>query len=131
MQIVDYRFRISMGLRSRRFYSEDVAHLPAIQDPELQIAFKDLMAASWDNLPDSVIHDAKAASSKNTDDTAGKEIVANVFRAAEAVEEFSGMLVNLKMELDDSIGMSGEVLFMLDWSFSFLFTLQCSHSLMY
>lgn len=131
MQIVDYRFRFSMGLGSRRFYSEDVAHLPAIQDPELQIAFKDLMAASWDNLPDSVIHDAKAALSKNTDDTTSKEIVANVFRAAEAVEEFSGMLVNLKMELDDSIGMSGEVLFMLDWSFSFLFTLQCPHSLIY
>ena len=114
MQIVDYRSPFSMGLGRRRFYSEDITHLPAIEDPQLQRVFKDLMAASWDNLPDSVIHDAKAALSKNTDDKAGKEVVANVFRAAEAVEEFSGMLINMKMELDDSIGMSGEVLFMLD-----------------
>ncbi|KAF3446680.1 hypothetical protein FNV43_RR11860 [Rhamnella rubrinervis] len=104
----DYRSPFSMGLGSRRFYSEDVTHLPAIEDPQLERVFKDLMAASWDNLPDSVIQDAKAALSKNTDDKVGKEVVANVFRAAAAVEEFSGMLINLKMELDDSIGMSGE-----------------------
>jgi len=32
-----------------------------------------------------------------------------VFRAAEAVEEFGGILTSIKMEIDDSIGMSGEV----------------------
>ena len=47
--------------------------------------------------------------SKNTDDKAGKEVVANVFRAAEAVVEFGDMVMNLKMELDDIVGMSGEV----------------------
>lgn len=100
-----------MGLGSRRFYSEDHVHTPVIADPQLERAFKELMATSWDSLPDHVIHDAKAALSKNTDEKAGKEVVENVFRAAEAVEEFSGMLLNLKMELDDIIGMSGEVLF--------------------
>ncbi|KAH7523603.1 hypothetical protein FEM48_Zijuj06G0029400 [Ziziphus jujuba var. spinosa] len=104
----DFRSPFSMGLGSRRFYSEDHVHTPSIADPDLERAFKDLMATSWDHLPNHVIHDAKAALSKNTEDKAGKEVVENVFRAAEAVEEFSGMLLNLKMELDDTIGMSGE-----------------------
>ncbi|KAE8100646.1 hypothetical protein FH972_018524 [Carpinus fangiana] len=93
---------------SKRFYSEDITHMPLITDSDLQNVFKDLMAASWDTLPDSLIHEAKAALSKSTDDTTGKEVLTNVFRAAEAVEEFGGIVVTLKMELDDSIGLSGE-----------------------
>jgi hypothetical protein len=100
----------SLGIGSKRLYSEDVTHMPLINDPDLQNVFKDLMAGSWDTLPDSLIHEAKAALSKSTDDTTGKEVVANVFRAAEAVEEFGDILVTLKMEFDDSIGLSGEVL---------------------
>lgn len=99
-----------MGIGSKRFYSEDVTHMPLIEDPDLQRVFKDLMAVSWDTLPDSLIHEAKAALSKSTVDTTGKEVVANVFRAAEAAEEFGDILVTLKMEFDDSIGLSGEVL---------------------
>ena len=67
------------------------------------------MAASWDELPDAVLHDAKAALSKATEDKAGQEALANVFRSAEAAEKFAGVLVSLRMELDDSIGLSGEV----------------------
>ncbi|MED6107089.1 membrane anchor in succinate dehydrogenase complex [Stylosanthes scabra] len=99
---------LSMGLGSLRFYSEDVSHTPNIKDPQLQNLLKDLLAVNWSDLPDSVIKNAKAALSKDTDDKAGKDIVSNVFRAAEAVEEFGGMLTTLKMELDDSVGMSGE-----------------------
>ena len=100
----------AIGIGSKRLYSEDVTHMPTIKDPELHNVFKDFLAGNWDHLPDALIHDAKAALSKSTDDTTGKEIVANVFRAAEAVEEFSGILVNLKMEIDDSVGISGEVI---------------------
>lgn len=92
-----------------RFYSEDVTRMPVIKDPELENVFKDLMAASWDELPNALISDVEAALSKNTDDEAGKDVVANVYRAAVAVEEFCGILVTLKMEIDDSIGLSGEV----------------------
>lgn len=99
-----------MGIGSKRFYSEDVTHMPVVKDRELYNAFKDLMANNWDELPNHVVHDVKAALSKSTDDTSGKEVVTNVFRAAEAVEEFGGILVSLKMEIDDSIGLSGEVL---------------------
>ncbi|KAL5574635.1 hypothetical protein UlMin_016334, partial [Ulmus minor] len=87
---------------------QDASHLPVIMDPELHRAFKDLLAASWNELLDVVISDVKAALSKNTDDEAGKEVVANVFHAAEVVVEFGDMVMNLKMELDDIVGMSGE-----------------------
>eukprot|EP00268_Persea_americana_P005088 TRINITY_DN11705_c0_g3_i1.p1 TRINITY_DN11705_c0_g3~~TRINITY_DN11705_c0_g3_i1.p1 ORF type:complete len:249 (-),score=56.95 TRINITY_DN11705_c0_g3_i1:575-1321(-) len=93
---------------SRRYFSADVSHLPVITDLDVKNAFKDLMAASWDELPDAVLHDAKAALSKATEDKAGQEALANVFRSAEAAEKFAGVLVSLRMELDDSIGLSGE-----------------------
>ncbi|KAL5571031.1 hypothetical protein UlMin_020628 [Ulmus minor] len=82
--------------------------LLVITDPELHRAFKDLLAASWNELPDVVISDVKAALSKKTDDKVDKEVVANIFHAAEAVVEFRDMVMNLKMELDDIVGMSGE-----------------------
>ncbi|KAI8019092.1 hypothetical protein LOK49_LG04G00358 [Camellia lanceoleosa] len=81
----------TMAIGSTRFFSEH-----------------DLMAASWDELPDTLISDANKALSKNTDDKVAQEVVANVFRAAEAVEEFSGMLVSLRMAIDDSTGLGGE-----------------------
>ncbi|XWS14675.1 hypothetical protein CRYUN_Cryun35bG0029500 [Craigia yunnanensis] len=59
------------------------------------------------NLP-SVVQDAKKALSKDTDDKAGQEALKNVFCAAEAAEEFGGVLLSIKMELDDSVGVSGE-----------------------
>ncbi|GAB2246814.1 hypothetical protein Droror1_Dr00006696 [Drosera rotundifolia] len=97
-----------MGIGSTRFFGEDVAHFPDIKDPEIKNVFKDFIAANWDELPESLIHDAKAVMSKDTDDKTGKEALANVFRSTEAVEEFIVILVSLKMELDDSVGLSGE-----------------------
>ncbi|KAF3636466.1 Succinate dehydrogenase subunit 5, mitochondrial [Capsicum annuum] len=102
------RHPLTMAMGSTRSFSEDVAHLPDIKDPEVQRAFKDLMAASWDELPNAVVGDAENALIKSTDDKAGQEALINVFRAAEAVEEFTGILTSLKMEIDDAIGLSGE-----------------------
>ncbi|KAK2398528.1 membrane anchor in succinate dehydrogenase complex [Trifolium repens] len=102
------RSPFSNGIGSMRFYSEEVTHIPDIKDPELYSVFKDLLAENWSDLSDSVVSDAKRALSKSTEDSAGKEVVTNVFRAAQAVEEFGGILVTLKMEIDDSIGLSGE-----------------------
>lgn len=104
----DFRSPFAMSLGSSRSFSEDVTHFPDIKDPEILNVFKDLMATNWDELPNAVVSDAKKALSKNTDDKAGQEILKNVFRAAEAVEEFGGKIMSLKMELDDIIGMSGE-----------------------
>ncbi|KAL9255280.1 Succinate dehydrogenase subunit 5, mitochondrial-like protein [Drosera capensis] len=98
----------SKSIGSTRFFSEDVAHFPDIKDPEIKNVFKDFIAANWDELPESLIHDAKTVLSKDTDDKTGKEALANVFCSAEAVEEFIGILVSLKLELDDSVGLSGE-----------------------
>lgn len=82
--------------------------MPDIKDPELYSVFKDLLAENWSDISDAVVSDAKHALSKNTEDKTGKEVVTNVFRAAQAVEEFGGILVTLKMEIDDSLGISGE-----------------------
>uniref|UniRef100_A0ACD5UPJ6 Uncharacterized protein n=2 Tax=Avena sativa TaxID=4498 RepID=A0ACD5UPJ6_AVESA len=92
----------------RRLFSSNEKHLPAMSDPEIESAFKDLMAASWNELPQSLVEEAKKAVSKATDDAAGQEALKNVFRAAEACEEFGGVLVTLRMALDDLCGLTGE-----------------------
>lgn len=100
--------RSPFGVGSTRWFSQDVSQMPVITDPEIKNVFKDLMASSWDELPEAVIHDAKKALSKSTEDKSGQETLTNVFRAAEAVEQFSGILTSMKMELDDVVGLSGE-----------------------
>lgn len=99
-----------MRLVATRSFSDDVSHLPAIKDREIERAFYDLMASNWSELKPAVVEDAKNAVSKNTDDKDGQDALKNVFRAAEAVEEVSSIIMNLKMELDDVIGASGEVI---------------------
>ncbi|KAL5573534.1 hypothetical protein UlMin_023131 [Ulmus minor] len=89
-QLLQCRSPLSKGLGQTRFYSENASH------------------CLWNELPDVVISDVKDALSKNTDDKADKEVVANIFHAAEAVVEFRDMVMNLKMELDGIVGMSGE-----------------------
>ncbi|KAK4348804.1 hypothetical protein RND71_031559 [Anisodus tanguticus] len=106
--ITECQHPFTMAMGSMRSFSEDVSHMPVIEDSKVKRAFKDLMAASWHELPDVVVYDAKNAVSKSTDDKAGQEALANVFRAAGAVEEFIGILTSLKMEIDDAIGLSGE-----------------------
>ncbi|KAI3992014.1 hypothetical protein MKX01_014905 [Papaver californicum] len=102
------RSTFTTSLGSRRSFSDDVSHLPTISDPDVQKAFKDLMALNWDEIPNGVQDDVKKALSKNTEDKTGKEVLENVFRAAIAVEEFSGMLIQLRMGIDDTLGLSGE-----------------------
>ncbi|XP_027148570.1 succinate dehydrogenase subunit 5, mitochondrial [Coffea eugenioides] len=104
----DFQNPFTMRIGNARYFSEDVAHTPDIKDSEIECAFKDLMATNWDELPPAVVHDVKKALSKGTDDKSSQEALANVFRAAEAVEEFTGILTSLKMAIDDSIGLSGE-----------------------
>ncbi|KAJ8479082.1 hypothetical protein OPV22_022809 [Ensete ventricosum] len=94
--------------RLRRAFSCNVNQLPGIADPDIEAAFKDLMAMNWDEIPDSVTHNTKKSLSKATGDKTGQEALANAFRAAEASAEFSGILVSLRMALDDLSGISGE-----------------------
>ena len=54
-------------------FSSNEKNLAAISDPEIEAAFKDLMAASWNELPRSLVEEAKKAVSKATDDAAGQE----------------------------------------------------------
>ncbi|RRT72499.1 hypothetical protein B296_00021722 [Ensete ventricosum] len=88
--------------------SSNISQLPVITDPDIEAAMKDLLAINWDEIPDSVINETKKALSKTTEDKVGQEALTNVFRAAEASVEFSGVLVSLRMALDDLCGLSGE-----------------------
>jgi hypothetical protein len=76
-------------------FSSIEIHLPAISDPEIESTYKDLLAASLNELPGSLVQEAKKTVSKATDDNAGQEALENAFRAAEACEEFSGVLITL------------------------------------
>ncbi|KAG6531273.1 hypothetical protein ZIOFF_005077 [Zingiber officinale] len=91
-----------------RAFSSNIKQLPFITDPDIEAALKDLLAINWDEIPETVINETKTALSKATEDKAGQEALANVFRAAEASVEFSGVLVSLRMALDDLSGFSGE-----------------------
>lgn len=103
-------FLKTMNIGSTRSFSDDVTRMPTIKDAEIKTAIKDLLASDWSELPSAVTKDAKRALSKDTEDKAGQETLKNVLFAAEAVEEFTGKLVSLRMEIDDSVGLSGEVM---------------------
>lgn len=72
--------------------STSIAHQPAYK------------LLNWIKIPDEAKDTVEAALTKKTDDTAGKEELTNVWRAAEVVEKFSGTLVSLRTELDDLNG---------------------------
>ncbi|XP_042032954.1 succinate dehydrogenase subunit 5, mitochondrial-like [Salvia splendens] len=104
----DFRHPFAKHLGGIRSFSYDISNFPAIEDPQIKRAFKDLMATNWDDLSPAVVHDVKKALSKSTEDKSAQDALRDVFRAAEAVEEFTGIIMSLKMELDDAIGLSGE-----------------------
>ncbi|KAK9706862.1 hypothetical protein RND81_07G156800 [Saponaria officinalis] len=93
---------------STRAFSQGFSQYPDIKDPSIKNVFKGFMAVDWGELPEVTINAALKVLSKDTDDTIGKETLKNVFRAAEAVEEFIGQLESLKMAIDDHAGLSGE-----------------------
>lgn len=91
-----------------RSMSTSIGHLPAVSDPEVLQALHRLLAVNWTEIPDEAEDAVETALTKKTDDTAGQEELKNAWRAAEAVEKFSGTLVSLRMTLDDLNGPSGE-----------------------
>lgn len=92
----------------RRSFSTGTSNLPDIKDPDVKAAFKELLAWGWDDIPDSVTSEVKKALSKSAEDKAGQQILKNVFRAAEASEEFIAVLVNIRMGLEELTGLTGE-----------------------
>eukprot|EP00252_Welwitschia_mirabilis_P024401 TRINITY_DN7224_c0_g1_i1.p1 TRINITY_DN7224_c0_g1~~TRINITY_DN7224_c0_g1_i1.p1 ORF type:complete len:251 (-),score=42.93 TRINITY_DN7224_c0_g1_i1:303-1019(-) len=102
-------FRSSMAVQfPLRLFGSNASLLPQIEDSDVQSALKDILGANWDEIPEPVKIDVMTALSKQTDDKAGQEALANAWRAAEAVEQFSGVLESLRMELDELSGSTGE-----------------------
>eukprot|EP00252_Welwitschia_mirabilis_P024402 TRINITY_DN7224_c0_g2_i1.p1 TRINITY_DN7224_c0_g2~~TRINITY_DN7224_c0_g2_i1.p1 ORF type:complete len:235 (-),score=42.51 TRINITY_DN7224_c0_g2_i1:249-953(-) len=91
-----------------RLFSSQSNPLPQIKDSDVEAALKDVMGADWDEIPEPVKANVMIALSKETDDKSGQEALANAWRAAEAVEQFSGVLESLRMELDELSGPTGE-----------------------
>ena len=89
--------------------STGIAHLPSISDPDILHALRQLMAVNWTEISDEAKDAVEAAVTKKTDDALGLEELKNAWRVAEAVEKFSGILVSLRMALDDYSGASGDV----------------------
>ncbi|THU51001.1 hypothetical protein C4D60_Mb06t26370 [Musa balbisiana] len=102
----NFRPQVFVCTKFEACLSSKISQLPVITDPDIKAAMKDLLAINWDEIPDPVINETKKALSKTTEDKAGQEALANVFRAAEASVEFSGVLVSLRMALDDLCGLS-------------------------
>ncbi|GLJ37406.1 hypothetical protein SUGI_0759450 [Cryptomeria japonica] len=101
------RFPISVRTPVRAF-SSDISAFPPVTDPDVKRALKNVLASDWGELKDSLNSIVMDALSKETDDKSGKEALANAWRAAEAVEHFSGVLESLRMEIDDISGSTGE-----------------------
>ncbi|KAM0848364.1 hypothetical protein ACQ4PT_054433 [Festuca glaucescens] len=74
----------------RRLFSSNEKHLPAMSDPEIESALKDLMAASWNELPYSLVEEAI---SKATDDVAGM-----IFESPNQVKSPRLRLVTCRLE---------------------------------
>ncbi|PIA46353.1 hypothetical protein AQUCO_01500107v1 [Aquilegia coerulea] len=55
----DCRLPFGIGVGGVRGFCEGVTQLPIIRDSDIHNVFKDFMAISWDDLPESVINDAK------------------------------------------------------------------------
>lgn len=98
-------FAVKTSIRS---FCSDISALPQVTDVDVKNALKDVLAADWEELPEPLQADVMNALSKETDDKAGQEALTNAWRAAEAVEQFSGVLESLKMELDEISGHTGE-----------------------
>ncbi|GJR52598.1 chaperone protein DnaJ [Tanacetum coccineum] len=82
----DSRSSFAMGIGSTRCFSDGLTHLPDTKDGDINLAFKELMAVNWAKIPGIVINKTKRALSKSTKDKASHEALANLLRAAEAVE---------------------------------------------
>lgn len=100
--------RGSFNTGQLREMSTSIARLPEIADPDVLHALRSLMAENWLEISEEATDAVDAALSKKTDDTAGQEQLINAWRAAEAVEKFSGTLVTIRMALDDLTGVTGE-----------------------
>ncbi|KAH7284600.1 hypothetical protein KP509_34G061800 [Ceratopteris richardii] len=109
---ITFRFRPdnfgSSSANQMRLISTTISKFPEVADADVLHALRLLIAVKWTEIPDEAKDAVEAALSKQSSDTAGIEQLKNAWRAAEAVETFSGTLVSIRMALDDLTGFSGE-----------------------
>lgn len=86
-----------------------VSNLPPVKDTRIAKALSGLMGHGWLKLEPQVKSAVENAISGGSDDPEGKETLVDAWRAAEAVENFGGLLIEMLMEINDLCGATGEV----------------------
>lgn len=87
----------------------ELSALPEIKDINIRKALNALLGTSWLKVEPTVKSAVESALSSNSDDTVGKDALTDVWRSAQAVEQFGGILTEMLMEFNDLSGGSGEV----------------------
>ncbi|KAG0593465.1 hypothetical protein KC19_1G332100 [Ceratodon purpureus] len=88
-----------------------VSNLPPIQDVKIAKALSGLLGHGWLKIEPQVRSAVESAISGGSDDSAGKETLIDAWKAAQAVESFGGLLVDMLLEINDLCGDTGEVKF--------------------
>ncbi|KAG0593467.1 hypothetical protein KC19_1G332100 [Ceratodon purpureus] len=85
-----------------------VSNLPPIQDVKIAKALSGLLGHGWLKIEPQVRSAVESAISGGSDDSAGKETLIDAWKAAQAVESFGGLLVDMLLEINDLCGDTGE-----------------------
>jgi len=86
----------------------ELSALPEIKDINIRKALNALLGTSWLKVEPTIKSAVESALSSNSDDTVGKDALTDVWRSAQAVEQFGGILTEMLMEFNDLSGGSGE-----------------------
>jgi hypothetical protein len=85
--------------------------LPPVQDAMVAKALSGLLGHGWLKIEPQVRSAVESAISGGGGDSAGKETLVDAWAAAQAVESFGGLLVDMLLEISDLCGDTGEVKF--------------------
>lgn len=82
--------------------------LPPVQDAMVAKALSGLLGHGWLKIEPQVRSAVESAISSGGGDSAGKETLVDAWAAAQAVENFGGLLVEMLLEISDLCGDTGE-----------------------
>lgn len=103
--------RTGLGPQFRCMAGSLVSDLPPVQDATIAKALSGLLGHGWLKIEPQVRSAVESAISGGGDNSAGKETLIDTWAAAQAVESFGGLLIDMLLEISDLCGDSGEVKF--------------------
>lgn len=100
--------RTGLGPQFRCMAGSLVSDLPPVQDATIAKALSGLLGHGWLKIEPQVRSAVESAISGGGDNSAGKETLIDTWAAAQAVESFGGLLIDMLLEISDLCGDSGE-----------------------